>query len=140
MRTDEEQATWDELQAYTLELGDAEFIHQHAVDAWAAQHADESTRPIVIAFALFGLFLKIERGLSGRTVQRLHMVLARRRRDWPPFELPPERGAIRVVDVVAAPRGSERDKAIDAWCASVWEAFRESHQAVVSLLRRNGIE
>ena len=28
---------------------------------------------------------------------------------------------------------------IDAWCASVWGAFHESHQAVVELLKQHRI-
>lgn len=49
-----EPAAYDELQAYTLAHGDPAFIHQHVVDAWAAQHADEETKPIALTFALVG--------------------------------------------------------------------------------------
>ncbi len=49
----------DELCCYTLSLRDAAFIHQHAVDAIAAQNADAQTKPIAIAFALVGLYLAI---------------------------------------------------------------------------------
>jgi len=42
-----EQAARDELSAYTLTHGDADFIHQHVVDAFAAQHA--SARAMVSA-------------------------------------------------------------------------------------------
>ncbi len=52
-----EQDPYDALCAYTLQRGDAEFIHQHVVDAHAAQRADESTRPMTLAFALLGLYL-----------------------------------------------------------------------------------
>lgn len=137
--TPEEQAH-QELQAYTLGHGDPAFIHQHVVDAWAAQHADERTKPIGLTFALVGLYLHIEKGLSGRQVQRVHMELARRNRDWPSFPLPGERGDVTVTDVMAAPAGPERDRAIDAWCASVWDAFEESHRAVGELLEQQGIE
>jgi hypothetical protein len=41
--------------------------------------------------------------------------------------------------VMSAPAGPERDKAIDSWCASVWDAFRESHRSVVELLQRHSI-
>jgi hypothetical protein len=40
----------DELMAWTMSLSDAAFVHQHVVDAWAAQHADEHSKPIGVAF------------------------------------------------------------------------------------------
>ena len=55
-----EQGAYEELQYYTLGHGDHTFIHQHAVDAWAAQHADHNTKPITLAFALVGLYLSGE--------------------------------------------------------------------------------
>lgn len=134
-----DRAAYDELQCYTLAHRDAAFIHQHVVDAWAAQHASETTKPIGLTFALIGLYLHIERGLSGRQVQRMHMALSKRRRKWPSFVLPRNRGSRTASWVMAAPAGAERDRAIDAWCASVWDAFSDSHVAVVELLRENGI-
>jgi hypothetical protein len=43
-----EAEVYDELRCYTLGLHDLEFIHQHVVDAWSAQHADADTRPIAL--------------------------------------------------------------------------------------------
>ena len=134
-----EEDAYDELQYYTLARGDPAFIHQHVVDGWAAQHADERTKPITLTFALVGLYLRVGRRFSGRQVQRVHMTLARQKRSWPSFALPQERGSVTASQVVAAPPGPERDQAIDAWCASVWDAFRDSHQAVAELLERHGI-
>jgi hypothetical protein len=136
----DEQDAYDELQSYTLGHGDPKFIHQHVVDAWAAQHAAESSKTIGVAFALIGLYLHVEKGFSGRQVQRVHMALARRKRSWPAFPLPDTRGVIRATDVMNASPGPERDQAIDAWCASVWGAFKESHRAVVGLLEEHGID
>jgi len=132
-------SAYDELQAYTLAHGDPAFLHQHVVDAWSAQHADEQTKPIVLAFALVGLYLHLERGFSGRQVQRAHMALARRKRSWPSFTLPRERGTVTVSQVMAAPAGPERDEAIEAWCASVWAAFGDSHGTVAALLEEHGV-
>ena len=78
-----EQLAYEELQCYTLGHGDPGFIHQHVVDAWAAQHADEQTKPIGLTFALIGLYLHVERGFSGRQVQRVHMILSQYERTWP---------------------------------------------------------
>jgi len=137
--TPAEQEAYEELLCYTLSHGGGEFIHQHAVDAWAAQHADERTRPIGLAFALVGLYLHLEKGFSGRQVQRTHMALARHRRQWPSFAQPSRRGSMTASQVMAAPAGPERNRAIDEWCASVWGAFRESREEVVELLGRHGI-
>ena len=86
--THTEQDAYDRLQCYTLAHGDPAFLHQHIVDAWAAQHADDRTKPIGLTFALVGLYLHLEKGYR--------------------------------------------------WCASVWEAFRESQQSVAQLLERHG--
>jgi hypothetical protein len=130
---------YDELQAYTLARGDSTFIHQHVVDAGAAQRADERTKPIGLTFALVGLYLHLERGFSGRQVQRAHQQLARHKRTWPSFALPQDRGSMTAADVMMAPAGAERDRAIDAWCRAVWDAYREHHAAVATLLRDHGI-
>ena len=135
-----EEEAYHELCAYTLTHGDPAFIHQHVVDAFMAQHANEETKPIGITFALVGLYLHLERGFSGRHVQRAHMTLAKEKRPWPRFPLPANRGPMTAADVLAKPAGGERDRAIDAWCASVWAAYREgSRQTIVDLLRQYGI-
>ncbi len=63
------------------------------------------------------------------------MQLAKKRKQWPVFDQPKQRGAVTVSDVLAAPPGSERDEAIRKWCASVWEAYRENHKKVSDIVR-----
>jgi Family of unknown function (DUF5946) len=130
-----DQAAYDELSAYTLTHRDPAFIHQHVVDAFAAQHANAESKPIGIVFALIGLYLCVERAFTGRQVQREHARLARVRRSWPRLEPPADRGRLTIHDVLAAPPGSERDRAISDWCASVWEAWRGSHERIIALYR-----
>ena len=132
---DRDRDLHDEHCACTLAHGHPSFIHQHVVDAFAAQCADETTKPI--AFALVGLYLHVERGSTGRDVQRVHMKLARAnaRRQWPEFNQPESRGAVTVADVMSAPPGPERDQAIDGWCASVWDAWQASRERVVEWLQ-----
>ena len=125
---------FDDLCGYTLTRGDAEFIHQHVVDAFAAQTADEFTKPIKLTFALAGLYLHVERRFTGREVQQAHIKMARRKRDWPSFALPRERGSITAADVLAREAGVMRDAAIHVWAAAVWDAFRASKPAVEELL------
>ena len=130
---------YDELCAYTLSRGDAEFIHQNVVDAHTAQRADESTRPMAVAFALVGLYLHVEKDWTGRQVQVAHMSLAGGKRAWPSLLLPAERGSMTAVEVMRAPEGPERDRAIHAWCRSVWGSFVENRSAVVDLLTKRGV-
>lgn len=129
-----EREAFDELCAYTLTRGDAAFIHQHVVDAFAAQTADQCTPPIKLTFALAGLYLHVEREFTGRQVQRAHIAMARRKRVWPSFALPHDQGLITALDVLAHAPGASRDEAIHSWCAVVWDMFRASKLALEELL------
>ena len=133
------QESYDELCAYTLTRGDTAFIHQYVVDAFAVQYSDEQTKPIKLTFGLVGLYLKIEKQFSGRQVQRAHMKLARKKHVWPEFDVPKDRGSITPSDVIAAPAGPERDKAIDAWCVSVWTPWQSNRRTIADLLDKHGI-
>ncbi|MDE2001087.1 MAG: hypothetical protein KGI60_00805 [Patescibacteria group bacterium] len=126
---------YHELLYYTLAHPDPKFIHQYAVDAYAAQHADEKSKRIGVAFALIGLYLALKKGYSGREVQLAHMELGKKRKMWPAFDLPKSRGTVTVADVMSAAPGAERDAAIRNWCASVWKAYGDSHDQVAALVR-----
>jgi hypothetical protein len=134
-----EEEAFHELTAYTLTHGGREFIHQYVVDAYGAQHATASGKPIRLAFALIGLFLHVERVFDGRQVQRVHKTLGDRTHRWPVFALPDQRGTMTAIDVMAAPEGSVRDQAIEAWCRSVWTSYAASRPAVETLLRQHGV-
>jgi Family of unknown function (DUF5946) len=124
-----------ELNAYTLLRGDREsaFIHQLQVDAYAAQHVGANPRPIGPAFALIGLYLTCERGYSGRQVQHMHMLLARRSKTWPRFTPPSRAGDMTILDVMQAPPGAERDGALHRWGQLVWQSWSHEHERVRSL-------
>jgi hypothetical protein len=126
---------YDELACYTLAHSDPAFLHQQIVDAFAAQHADESSKPIGVVFALAGLYLFVEKGFTGRQVQRMHMQLANRRKQWPRLTPPTERGPITVSDVLAAPPGQARDEKIREWCRSVWERWGDCHHEIRTLVK-----
>ncbi len=124
----------DEVFAYTLAHPGRGFLHQHAVDAHTAQTATADSKPIAVAFALIGLHLHLERGWDGRRVQREHVRLAARRRDWPRFPLPAARGAITVADVARVAPGPARARATEDWGASAWAAGTEAHAEVARIL------
>jgi len=132
--TAENEELFHELAFYTLALGDAEFRHQHAVDAYAAQRASEESKPIGLVFGLAGLYLHLERGYTGKQVQRAHMAMAQRRKAWPRIALVAERGAVTIKDVLAAELGAARNAAIEAWCKSVWVAWSERHGEIQELV------
>ncbi len=134
-----EEEAFHALSAYTVTLRDPAFIHQHVVDAYAAQAADESTKPVKITFALVGLFLLLERGFTGKEVQNAHTKLARQNKDWPTFTLPRERGSITASDVIVKAEGPERDRAIHAWCTEVWRVYAHTREDIAALLRKYGV-
>jgi hypothetical protein len=127
------RAAYDEVYVYTM--GRPGFILQHVVDAFAVQTANEAGKPIAVVFGLVGLYLHVEKQFSGRQVQKAHMELGRRKREWPSVYLPEARGSMTVSDVLAAPAGAERDMAIDDWCRSVWTAFDANRQTIIALLQ-----
>ncbi|MDE3200247.1 MAG: hypothetical protein KGN79_04935 [Acidobacteriota bacterium] len=129
------QEQFDELCFYTLAHGQPEFIHQHAVDAFAAQLADESTKPITLVFALIGLYLHAEQGFTGRQVQLAHMRMAAHRKTWHKPALVKSCGTLTVADALAAAPGPARDAAIRAWATDVWAAWHERREEIIALSR-----
>lgn len=127
------RAAYDEVYVYTM--GRPGFILQHVVDAFVVQIANHDTKPMGVVFGLVGLYLHVEQQFSGRQVQEVQMKLGRSKGSWPGIRFPEDRGRMTVVDVLAAPAGHERDKAIDDWCRSVWTSFRDNRQTIVALLR-----
>jgi hypothetical protein len=130
-----EQDLYNELAFYTLAHGDPAFIHQNIVDAFVAQHADESSKPISIVFALVGLYLLVEKNFTGRQVQLVHMQLARHRKPWFMPLLPLDRGTVGIADILAVAPGPARDAMIRRWCESAWDAWKGSRQQIVDLLK-----
>ena len=86
---------FDELCSYTLTHSDPKFIHQHVVDAFGAQNANEDENTIRLTFALVGIYLHLEYQFSPRQVQRAHVNLASRHQACSKFRLPDDRGASR---------------------------------------------
>jgi hypothetical protein len=131
------RAAYDELYVYAM--GRPGFPLQHVADAFAVQNANQETKPMAVVFGLVGLYLHLEKQFCGRQVQKVHMQMARQKRNWPALSLPADRGRLDVADVLAAPAGPERDLAIDNWCRSVWNAFAGNRQTIMALLREYGI-
>ncbi|MEM6685513.1 MAG: DUF5946 family protein [Bacteroidota bacterium] len=123
-----------QLSFYTLAQPRDYFIHQHCVDAYAAQMADKSTKPIAIVFGLVGLYLYLEKDYTGREVQLFHMKMAKHKLQWPIISLPENKGAITVKDVLAATSDTEKDTKIKQWCKAVWDAFADNRSIIIQLV------
>jgi hypothetical protein len=128
-----ENEHYSALAFYTLSLGDPAFIHQHIVDAFQAQTANEQSKAITVFFSLAGLYLHIEKEYTGRRVQLAHMHMARITKAYPKLPLPENRGSITVGDVVETPPGKQRDEMIHRWCISVWDAYSQQRETVIAL-------
>jgi hypothetical protein len=47
---------------------------------------------------------------------------------------------VTAIDLIIAPEGTERQEAIDRWCASVWAAYADANRGtVVDLLAEYGL-
>ena len=115
---------YSDLMCYTVAKQDREFIHQHAVDAYAAHHAGGTTRNITVVFGLIGLYLALEKGYTGKQVQQAHMRIAKIRKDWPRLEPPSHPAGITVMDVLMVP-DPEKDAMIRRWMAAVWKNWAD---------------
>jgi hypothetical protein len=119
--------TYYELTYWTLTQQDSRFIHQHAVDAYEAQHAGGKTRPVTAVFGLIGLYLALEKGYTGRQVQLAHMKIASLMKDWPRLEPPARKAELTVMDVLMAESDAEKEKMLMKWAASVWGIWEHRH-------------
>jgi hypothetical protein len=121
------------LCAYTLQLRDPAFLHQYVVDAWTVKNADTNTKAIALIFAMFGLYLAVEKGISGRQVQRFHIRMAKRHRSWPSLPLRQGSPSVTVVEVMQAPSGSKRDALILAFAAAAWKCCTAARPAIIEI-------
>lgn len=131
-------AAYHQICLFTLSLQDQNFVHQHVVDAYAAQMASLDDKPIKLTFALVGLYLHIERQFTGRQVQWAHMKMANRSKEWPIWDLPTNRGAHNAIDVCHR-LPHDGIGAIDDWCRAVWNAFSHHRDPLQRLLTQHEI-
>lgn len=126
-----------ELSCYSSSHADPKFIHQHVVDAFALETADEETKNIKVVFALIGLFLHVEKNFTGKEVQNAHIKLGKPNKAWPKLVLPINRGDISIKNVMECPEGLKRDMAIEKWCISIWDSYSHCHESVEKLVQEN---
>lgn len=54
---------YSELRNYTIGKQDLDFIHQHVIDTYSAQHSGNGMKPITTAFSVIGLYYAVEKGV-----------------------------------------------------------------------------
>ena len=123
------------LCGFTLSQYEPGFFHQHAVDAYGAQHAGPPTKNIRVVFSLLGLCLALEQNYSGRQVQLAHMKIPKQ--EW---QLPglPQQASITVVDVCNA-NDEDKKEMIGEWMKDVWQSWSAHHAWVRETIRSLGI-
>ena len=130
------QDEYHQLTFYTLGHKSADFIHQHIVDCYIAQTANEQTTPIAIFFSLAGLYLYLEKKYSGRQVQQAHLLMAKKTKEFLKIDLPLNRGDITVTAVLAVQPGDQRDDMIRKWSESVWGAYLDQHSQIIFMTEK----
>jgi len=89
--------------------------------------------PQSTTFAMIGLYLTFEKGYTGKQVQRTHIFLAKKNKEWPRFDRLKEKNALTVLDVLQSPE-SEYMNMIRKWGKSVWEMWKPEHESVRKLV------
>ena len=122
---------YSELSSYTIGKQDIHFIHQHAIDAYSAQHVGNGMKNITVAFSLIGLYFAVEKKYNGRQVQRIHTLLSRQRHTWEVLTAPEKAiYSLTIDDVLEKGPGDARDKMLREWMMDVWEGWEHQHEWV----------
>ena len=118
-------------------------LHQLTVDAYAAQHAPREVGdvpPISVAYALVGLHLALDHGVSGIEIRAAHQRMGKPDPSWPRLPTPERTGGMTVFEVAAAGAmiGSVAGhaEAVRAWATAVWQAWAAQHARVAALADR----
>jgi hypothetical protein len=77
----------------------------------------------------------VEKGFSGRQIQKVHMFMAAKRREWPQLAPPPVPGAVSVRNVLQAESGEDRMAAVKNWNKSVWDSWVTERQRIVDVVK-----
>jgi len=134
-KTLKNQKEYDQLSTYTQSHKSPSFIHQHIVDAFYAQTANEETKNISLIFSLVGLYLYIEKNYTGLAIQKAHMNLAKARKNWPKLDLPNFRGKITGKDISLAKTIEEYNKLVNKWAIEVYKTWEKYHKLISNISR-----
>ena len=136
---------YGEVQGFALHhLSLVRDLQQLTVDAYAAQHAPREPGgdlpPISVAYALVGLHLALDRGLSGIEVRAVHQRMGKPDPSWPRLPTPARTGGMTVFDVAGAGAMvrsvAGHAEAVRAWATAVWQAWAVQHARVAALAGR----
>lgn len=122
------------LSEKTIYSYDRDFIHQLAIDTYEAQHGGGKTKNISTAFGLIGLYLALEKKYNGREVQKAHIVLANRTKDWPRFDPPTHNFEITIKDVLEPKNEKKLNGLIRLWADSTWKSWTTERDNIIRLV------
>lgn len=100
-----------------------------ALDAYQAQHSPRGARRTLV-FSLVGLHLAMEKGRTGRQVQKVHQELARTRHPLPTLEPVDACDAGTAADGLARIPCDGIFTAAQDWAGHVWSAYAASHPEI----------
>lgn len=109
---------------------DEEFIHQMAIDTYEAQHGGGDTKNIAVVFGLVGLYLSLEKNYSGRQVQKAHMILGEKNKEWPKLEPPTFNWEYTVKDVLDSSLEKGLKEEIRKWAEVTWRGWGEQQKTI----------
>ncbi|PGL70146.1 DUF5946 family protein [Bacillus sp. AFS055030] len=125
---------FSDLSSYTLEKQDTNFIHQHAIDTYAAQHSGNNMKNITASFSVIGLYYAIVHDFNGKQVQRVHTLLSRQKYNWDALQSPDNSAySLTVYDVMKEQPGENRDKMLIKWMNDVWKCWNHQHEWVKNI-------
>ena len=78
----------------------------------------------------------VEKNYTGKQVQDAHIQMSKKPREYGKIILPANRDSITVRHVLDTSPGIGRDSMIRAWCISVWAAFSNQHDKIISLTEK----
>jgi hypothetical protein len=102
-------------------------VHRTLVDCYALQHPDRYCASAKSLMAhLGGLCCAVERGGDPEAYRALQASLNGNPALGRP-EVPAQRGAVTLADVLRAAGPEEHVQAVEAWAGSVWDAYAPLH-------------
>jgi Family of unknown function (DUF5946) len=107
-------------------------VHELTVDTYMVQHPGVPERRAAqsVAVHLVGLCLWLEQGRRAPELPYLRKRLVESRPVFPWLEPPAERGALTVLDVLAAGGPEEHRSRVDRWARAAWQAWSPHHAQV----------
>ena len=128
-----------ELSAYNAERARWDFLHQEAVDAYAAQHPVRQPSRSASGLRSSGCTLPSIKDEPVGRFQRARMRLGRHKHAWPRLRAPSDLRCTTVGEVIRHSPCGDRDAAIVRRAGDVWSVWADSHDLIAELCTDRGL-